>query len=245
MAASAPSGAGPLTPAERCSYELGRRRFERGDVEGALPQLERLLETRGGFADVHYMVGAIHERSDELEAARASLREALRINPSYTEALLALAGVCERQGDFDRSRELTEQACESSGISNGLDRTTQGKLANLEAQLADALYEAGELAPAIEAYRGALSRCPQFHDIRYRLAIALREAGRPDRALGELRRVLRGNPRFLDAAVQLGLTLYTLGRTPEALAQWKEVLAGDPERRDAAMYLRLVRPTAP
>ena len=233
---------GPLTTAERCAYEVGRRRFERGDVDGALPQLTGLLETRGGFADVHFMVGAIHERRDDLEAAGSSFQEALRINPSYTEALLALAGVCERQGDYERARGLTERACQVSGFSSGLDRTTRRKLANLEAELADALYEAGELSSAIEAYGGALARCPQFHDLRYRLAIALREAGRPQRALGELRRVLRGNPRFLDAAVQLGLTLYTLGRTPDALAQWRQVIASDPGRRDAAMFLRLVGP---
>jgi tetratricopeptide (TPR) repeat protein len=232
----------PLTPAEREAYELGRRSYERGDVSDALSQFGRLLRTRSGFADVHYMVGTLLERKDELEPAMQSLREALRINPSYTEALLALASLYERQGDFERSRELGERARATARAPAGaLDVTTRGKLANLQAQLADAYREAGDLSEAIEAYRKALDRCPKFHDIRHRLGIALREAGLPDRALAEFRRVLRGNPDFLDAAVQLGLTLYTLGRAERAVEQWKSVLARDPERADARMYLGLVR----
>ena len=97
----------------------------------------------------------------------------------------------------------------------------------------------GEVRDAIEAYRKALDRCPDFHDIRQRLGLALREAGLPNRALAEFRRVLRANPAFLDAAVQLGFSLYTLGRSDEAIREWEAVLERDPSRDDARMYLRL------
>lgn len=241
----APSPSGPLTSAERCAYELGRRRFQRGEVDGALAELSRLLETRRGFADVHYMMAVLLERKDRIRPAVESLQEALRLNPSYTEALLALASLYERQGEFERSRELTARAHDGAPHASGaLDATTRGKLANLQAELADAFREAGELPEAIEAYRRALDRCPDFHDIRHRLGIALREAGLPDRALAEFARVQRGNPAFLDSPVQRGVTLYSLGRTSEAVAQWSDVLERDPGRADARMYLRLVSRSA-
>jgi len=141
----------------------------------------------------------------------------LRINPSYSEALLALANVYESQGDFDRSREIAERAGRlARSADDVLDATTRGKLANLQAALGDAYREVGELREAIEAYRKALDRCPNFPDIRNKLGIALRDVGLPDRALAEFRRVLRSHPGFCDAAVQLGVTLYSLGRTEEA-----------------------------
>ncbi len=232
--------AGPLTPAERRDYELGRRCFERGDAETSLPHLTRLIQTRN-YADVHYMIGVMQDRKGDLGAAGQSLREALRINPAYTEALLALANVYESQGDFDRSREIAERAGSVARTANDvLDATTRGKLANLQAALGDAYREVGELREAIEAYRKALDRCPNFPDIRNRLGIALREAGLPDRALAEFRRVLRGHPGFCDAAVQLGVTLYSLGRTEDAAHEWDAVLAEHPEREDARMYLRMI-----
>ncbi|MEE9607533.1 MAG: tetratricopeptide repeat protein [Myxococcota bacterium] len=227
---------------ERRAYRLGRRSFERGDVDTALSQLGSLLETRRDFADVHYMMGVLRERKDELPEAAESLRRALRINPSYAEALLALANVYELLGDFGRSQEVNERAKIASGPAQGaLDPTTRGKLANLQAAVGDAYREAGELNDAIEAYRKALDRCPDFHDIRCRLGVALRDACLPDRALVEFRRVLRGRPDYLDAAVQLGVTLYSLGRSEEAVSEWIRVVERDPSRRDARMYLRLVR----
>src|SRR5262249_44610352 len=180
---------------------------------------ERLLETRREFADVHYMVGTLREQADDLAAAADSLREALRLNPAYAEAMVALASVYERLGEFARSRALAAPAAQLPLASAGaLDATTRGKLANLEAQLADAYRAAGALPDAIEAYRKALDRCPTFHDIRFRLGVTLREAGFPDRALAELARVRRGNPDLLDAAVQTGLTPYPPGRGEEAMA---------------------------
>jgi tetratricopeptide (TPR) repeat protein len=233
---------GPLTPVERRDYELGRRCFERGDTETSLPHLTRLIQTRN-FADVHYMIGVMYHRKGDLAAAAHSLREALRINPSYSEALLALANVYESQGDFDRSREIAERAGRiADSADDVIDATTRGKLANLQAALGDAYREVGELREAIEAYRKALDRCPDFHDIRHRLGLALREAGLPNRALAEFRRVLRAHPDYHDAAVQAGLTLYTLGRSEDAVREWQAVIRANAEHTEARMYLRMVQP---
>jgi tetratricopeptide (TPR) repeat protein len=232
---------GRMTREERESYLLARQRFETGDDRGALETFTLLLESRPRFADVHYMVGLVHERGGDLEAASTSLELALEINPSYAEAVAALVSVYERRGLFERSRELAAQLSPQAGSEAGnLDATTRGKLANLHAVLGDAYREAGELREAIEAYRKALDRCPAFHDIRHRLGIALREAGRPNNAIGEFKRVLRTHSDYLESAVQLGLTYYTLGRTPQALAEWESVLQRDPSREDAQMYLRMV-----
>jgi tetratricopeptide (TPR) repeat protein len=233
---------GRMSREERESYRLGRQRFEAGDDRGALETFSVLLASCPRFADVHYMVGLVHERGGDLEAATSSLERALEINPSYAEAVAALVSVYERRGLFERSRELAVQLSPSASSDAGnLDATTRGKLANLHAVLGDAYREAGELREAIEAYRKALDRCPGFHDIRHRLGIALREAGLPNHAIGEFKRVLRTHSDYLESAVQLGLTYYTLGRTPKALEEWESVLARDPSREDARMYIRMVQ----
>ncbi len=230
-----------MTGAERRAHALGRRCHDRGDGDGALRAYRELLATRGDFADVHYRVAILLDERGDLESASHHLERALVLNPGYIEALLALASLSERLGDFDRSRQLAERARERSDPARGtLDPTTRSKLANLQAELGDAYREAGELQEAIAAYRKSLERCPHFHDVRHRLGMTLREAGRPDAALAEFRRVMRGNPSFRAAAVQLGVTLYSIGRAGEAAARWRAVLEDEPGRADAQMYLRLV-----
>jgi len=227
-------------PEERAAYRLGRRLFDRGDDAAALVQLGTLCAAKPEFADVHYMVGVLHERSGDLGAAAESLRAALRINPHYTEARLALASVYEQSGDFDQTVELARTAPPpETGVSGGLDPTTDAKLANLQAALGDAYREAGELADAVEAYRKALVRQPDFHDVRYRLGIALRERGLSHHAIREFERVLRANPDFTDARAQLGLTFYTLGQWSRAEVLWEQCVGDDPSREDVRMYLRL------
>ncbi len=232
----------PMSIAEREVYARGRKHFELGEIDPALEAFSSLLRTRHDFADIHYMVGILFDHKGDLDAAAGSLRKAIRLNPRYSEALLALATVHERRGDYDRSRELAERAASvASGEAGRLDPTTRAKLANLQAAVGDAYAQVGERREAIEAYRKALDRCPDFHDIRHRLSVVLREAGLPHQAAEEQRRILRANPDLADTRIQLGLTYYSLGRAEEALAEWDRVASLQPERQDVEMYRRLVR----
>jgi tetratricopeptide (TPR) repeat protein len=239
-AAAGPAALSP-SPTDRACLEQGRRAFACGDDGAARRHLTRVLDSGLRFADVHYMLGLIEEREGELDRAAACLREAIRINPAYVEALLALASVCERRGDFDQAAGLAERAGQLSRPgAGGLDPTTRGKLANQQAALADALAAAGLRRDAIEQYRQALDRCPTYHDIRHRLGVTLREAGLPYQAQLEFERILDARPELLESRIQLGLTCYAMGRADEAIRAWREVLELDPTRREAAMYLRLV-----
>jgi len=230
---------------EREAFIQGRRAFERGEDGLALETLSRLTEGGYEYADVFYMIGLLQERADDLDAALESLRRSVRINPSYVEALLALASLHERRGDFDRSQGYAERASRlAQPIAGGLDPTTRGKLSNQQADLADALARAGEKREAIEEYRRALERCPDFHDIRHRLGVTLREAGLPYQAVQEFRQILRVHPALFESQIQLGLTYYSMGRTPDAIREWEAVLDQDPSRDEARMYLRLVQGAA-
>ena len=153
----------PLRSSEQAALRLGRRFFERGHNEAALEHLERVVRARPDFADVHYMLGMLYERRGDLEGAARSLSEALRINPHYAEARLALLSVYEQRGDYAHSEEIANAAPTGQvDDSRPLDRTTDAKLANLQAALGDAYREVGELRDAAEAYRKALARCPSF-----------------------------------------------------------------------------------
>ena len=238
------AGAPRRTPArlsaqERIAWRLGVRSFERGEIEPAIAHLTRLVATRPRFADVHYMLGLLYEQRGDLDESARRLEQALALNPDYVEARVALASVAEQLGDFARSQELVATAPPRRAPDEGADPLTRAKLANLQAALGDAYREAGEFGEAIAAYRKALDRCPEFHDIRQRLAIALREHGLPGEAARELERVVRGNPGYLDARVQLGLSWLALGQWARAVEQWEAVLARDPDRSDVRMYLKL------
>jgi tetratricopeptide (TPR) repeat protein len=240
LASGRPASLAP-SAMDRVRLREARQAFERGDDEAAERGLTRLVGSGLPFADVHYMLGLVHERRGDLDAASARLKDALRINPGYVEAHLALASVCEQRGDFAQSEQHAIRAGQLARPGDGgLDPTTRGKLTNQQAALADALAEAGLQREAIEQYRQALERCPTFHDIRHRFAVALREAGLPFQAMQELQRILDVHPGLVESRIQLGLTCYAMGRIDEARRTWQAVLEDSPMQREARMYLRLV-----
>lgn len=232
----------PLQPEARAALARGRQLFELGNDDAALGAFERVLGANPGYADVHYLVGLLHERNGRLTEATGSFERALEINPAYAECAVALGSVYEQGGQFERARAIAERAKEQSAPAlETLDATTRGKLANLHAALGDAYRESGDLRAAIAEYRKALDRAPAFLDIRCRLGAVLREAGLAAQSIAELRRALRANPAYADAGAQLGLTYFTLGRTEEAIAEWNAVLARDAGREDVRRYLRMTQ----
>lgn len=233
---------GQAQPQVRELLTRGRQLFEAGSDDAALAAFEHVLSTNPKYADVHYLVGLVHERNARLPEATAAFERALEINPGYAECAAALGSTYEQTGQFERARAVAESARDrAAAVALPIDATTRGKLANLHAGLGDAYREAGDLRAAIEEYRKALDRSPGFLDIRCRLAAALRESGHGAQALAELRRALRANPAYTDAAVQLGLSYFSLGRTEEAVREWEAVLTHDAAREDAQMYLRMAR----
>lgn len=235
-----------LTKSEAVALTQGRLLYERGDIDSALEAFSIFEGSSHDFADVHYMSGILLERKGDTAAAIASMRRALKVNPEYSEALVALASLYEQMGHYDRSRGFAEKARDLSLEPRGpIEPITIGKIANLQAGVGDAYAEIGEYREAIEAYRKALVRCPDFHDIRLRLGKILRDVGLPHQAVLEFNHILEANSGFAAARIHLGLTYYAMAQAQDAAREWGEVLRQHPGREDVQLYLRMVDQSEP
>ena len=126
---------GRMNREERESYRIGRQRFEAGDDQGALETFSLLLESCPRVADVHYMVGLVHEREGDLEAATSSLERALEINPDLPEAHKALSVV---QSAYDWDWAAAKASLDRALALRPGDPTIRRQLARLLATLGQA-----------------------------------------------------------------------------------------------------------
>ncbi len=167
---------------------------------GALSDAQRaaldrvVLEARTAWTsladrvEAHLNLGSLDARLGRLDAAEASYRTAIRLQPMFVPAYINLADLYRQQGREDRVREILEEALrrdpsaaeahEAMGLSLVREKRLGDAIPLLEkaARLREsepryayvhavALYEVGEKQRAIEVLLGAHDRQPAHRDI--------------------------------------------------------------------------------
>jgi tetratricopeptide (TPR) repeat protein len=214
--------------------------YENGEYDRAEPLLRQVVEEGGeSFADVHHMLGQIHHDRGDFGRAQEYFETAVRINPRYTDALLALAVVYNELGKYEDSTRI--QAFARKHVEeheDAVDPFIKGKIANMHADLASVYMEANLPDEAIHEYKRALSLCPHFADLETRLGHVYRETGEHEEARKHYESALEQNDKYVPARIHLGLLLLRQGLKDEAKEQWHKALEVDPQNKSARMYLK-------
>jgi len=221
---------------------LAREHYESREYDKAEPLLEQIVREHRGFADMFNMLGVIHHAASRFPQAESAFKDALKINPRYTEAALNLAVTLNDLGRYVEAREIYSRAIETLRAEpRYLDPFAKGKIANMHARIGDAYAGLGMNEEAAFEYRKALELCPAFVDIRNKLGSVLRDAGDKEGAAVEYAAAKAQAPKYIPARVNLGVTLYSLGRKDEARVEWESVLTDEPANKSARMYLDIMR----
>jgi len=220
---------------------LGREHYDRREYDRAEHVLRQVLELTDRYADVFNMLAVIcHDRGD-FPAAERFFERAVELNPNYTEALLNLAVTYNDLGKYEAARRVYARVRgNGDDAKGGLDSFARGKIANMHADLAQAYFDAGCRAEAIDQLRKAVDLCPTYADLQTKLGTLYRDDNNLPLARKCYEAARDANPKFAPARVLLGVTLLSLGAIDEAVAEWREALAIEPENRSAKMYLRMV-----
>jgi tetratricopeptide (TPR) repeat protein/GTP-binding protein EngB required for normal cell division len=169
----------------RAAADLGAALLERGDLEGAVRELEHALAIDSAYLRAWYLLGLCHARRGDRARAVAALERATGADGAL-EVLLALATVHRDAGDFGAARQT-------------LRRALAGAAAKPEA-LAEIYRLAGEVhlregAPdrAVRELRKAVAAAEDDPEAHALLGQALLQAGDRDRARAALERATRGD----------------------------------------------------
>ena len=229
----------------RETLNRGREHYAAREYDRAERHLSELAREQIPYADVYDMLGVIYHQQGRMADAEAMFKEALRINPAYTEAALNLAVTLNDLGKYREAKDIYQRAMTASrNAPRNLDPFAKGKIANMHADVGAAYHAVGLYEDAVREYERALALCPKFVDIRTKLGTTFREMGNLGAAVREFERVKIENPKFAAGRLHLGLSYYAQGRRTEAAAEWQQVLVMAPENKSAHMYLAMVKQPA-
>jgi len=145
--------------------------------------LRRALRAAPGYPPAHYQLGMIASRRGEWPAAAAEFEAALRVAPSFQEALFNLARAYDRMGRSREARRLRERFARLSDQEQQiLDLRTRIGFgdagADVYLRLARAYRAAGDLDRAYETLASLLQRSPTHPAARAERAEIARLTGR-------------------------------------------------------------------
>ncbi len=237
----------PMRPAEiRQVIQQATTAFEAGNYDEAEALLLRVVDRTPGYANVHNMLGFLSTRRNALGEAVAQFRQALSLNPHYTEARLNLVLTLADLGAYDQAaQEAAGLETEEPVDPARLDLGVRGRLANGHADLGRKYHELSLYAEAITEYDKALSLCPTFPDLHNRRAVSCRQQGEYAEAMASLQRALELKPNYVEAYVNLGLLHLKLGNLTDAVTTWERALQLDPKQQLARIYLKQATASGP
>lgn len=221
-------------------------------------------------ARAHNNLGQAQFRAGQIDAAIASYRRALALQPKYPEPHYNLGVAWMRQGqtaqaiaayeaslliepDYPEALNNLGNALAHAGrAAEALARYTEAVrrrplFAEARDNLGNALLQAGRTADAAVHFRAAEKQAPDDAEVRYNLGNVLAAEGRMAEALVEFRAAAERRPAYAEAHINAGNALLALQRPIEALAHYEKALAAAPDSADAnfnlgSLLLQLERP---
>lgn len=205
-------------------HPLGVLLFQTGRYDEAEKELRHALEDTGFSAPgaYHADLGNTLHRLGRLGDAEASLREAVRIDPSLAAAQSNLGVVLTEAG---RVQEALGPLNKATTLAPGLVEP--------RVNLASALRATGDPASAEKHLREALKMDPDQPRIHAILGLALMDQGRLDEAEVSCCQALAHDLSYAKGYIDLGAVLLAQAKPGEAREAYEAAIALDPSSSEA------------
>lgn len=184
---------------------------------GAKQTFMELAEQVPGFPDSHYYLAIAKARSGDLEGARNSLQNALKLKPDHIQARFALGNLELKSGNTETALEIARQLQKSnSDLANGY--LLEG----------DVLMFRKETKGALSVYQSALARAQDGTAV-IRVSQAQKKLGNLEASYDALSAWLQTHPDDLTVRLALAMTYMADGQNDAARSQFRMVLEKQPE----------------
>lgn len=209
-------------------YMQGREHFLDGDLDGAIPLLEKAVAADPENPYVNHQLGELYLRLNQLEKAQVFVEKAIQKDPENVEYHATLGGVYASLKRYDEAKAEYKKILT-------LDPT------NRKAPLLIGILEAeaGEMEAGARTLTEVIKKSPE--DVMgyfYRAKVYL-ELDQLEKAKGDLAKCVELRPSFIEAGTALGLLQERLGDVDGAIQTYSSLRgSGRFRKRLAQLYIQ-------
>jgi tetratricopeptide (TPR) repeat protein len=196
--------------------------FTQGQFQQALTEANKILGKFTNSAFLHNVIGASNAGLKNFDAAIASYKKALKINPNYADALYSMGAALQEQEAFEAAIFSYNQALK-----------IEPKYIEAHLNMGKIFKNKGEIGAAIGSYQKALKINPDLTEVHYIMGNALKENGNLDGAIFSYKQALKINPDHTAAHNNMGIALKNKGDLVAAIDSYKLALKIKPDYAEA------------
>lgn len=206
------------------------------------PLLQQMISGSPKSAEVFHMQANLYLSRGQFSKSIKSFKQALEIDPGYSESSIGLSVLLNDLGKYQEAREIYEKAEKfMEKQKTQADPGTNEKLASKHEELADLYIQTRKYTEAIEQLQKALELSQRKAEISMRVIDLWIKTSQESKAIKELRQLIATHPHFVQARLKLGLIYYGMNKLNEAIEQWETVLLRDSENSEAIRYIKMAK----
>ncbi len=194
--------------------EIAKLYFDEGRYTEALQELELAKKTDKCDAETFNLFGLVYMTKKDFAKAEEALQEAIKLDPSFSEAYTNLGALRMLQGKYQEAISYFEKA-----ISNPLYVNIHLALTNL----GWAYYQLGDKEKALDYLQRALKENARATKALIYLALIHLNEGDYTSAEFYLKRVLKNDRSSMEARYYLGEVFFRQGKLDLAKEIWESV----------------------
>jgi tetratricopeptide (TPR) repeat protein len=234
---------------------------DRQQLKNVVSELQPLVSKMPGNATLHYNLGRAYMGLGDpqsLDQAKLQFQEALKFEPRYSVARVALAELYMKMNDHAKAVQTADEVLKTDQTNPGahlvratsllgMGENTKAReeltlLLKMYPKLNDARFTMGQLNLVERRFKEAeddFSMLTQVNDPRGLPGVmeARIDQGHPEQAIQYAEEQLQKSPDRDDYRYALGKTYFRAGRFKDAAAQYQKLLDKNPKSAD--LYLRI------
>jgi tetratricopeptide (TPR) repeat protein len=219
-------------------FGAGRAALARQSYAAAAQHFEAALALEPQASAVRYPLAMAYRALGDQQKAEAHLRQRGEVWPALPDPLMGeLGNLIESVTAHERrgveALAARDWAAAAAAFRRGLELEPADPA--LRHRLAQALYEAGDVAGAIRELEDVVRQSPGFVKAQVSLGNVLSARGRHDEAIERFSTALRTDENLVDARVGLAELLRMTGKPEAALVHYRRAVQLDPSIAGAWM----------
>jgi tetratricopeptide (TPR) repeat protein len=216
-------------------YRMGTVYLNDGQFTDALEELTIAVEMYRKEPSYYNALGLAYFAKGMNLDAKSNMREAIRLNPDFSEAHVNLAAVHLVERDWDMAISESKKA-----LKNIFYRTPELAYFNIGL----GYHHRGEYEMALESFEKAVEHNPGYSLAHYNIGMTLEKMNRLKASIGAYQKAIKVSPGYIGAYFSLGQVFVKSKEKGRALKAFKKVIEIAPESeqaRSAREYIDLIR----